>query len=128
MASFGLAGSVLTILNVGAVLAAVASSVLGLIVGVGAAWTFRTLAQNQVSGNVDLRHLAGTTAHVLLPVIVGKTGKVRMLVDGQHVDLLARTQCDEPIDRKSNVLVIGIEDGVANVTPLPDDYTEPTKE
>ena len=80
------------------------------------------------SGSVDLQQLAGAHAEVLLPLQINKTGKIRLLVDGQHVDLFARTKCDELIERKANVLVVDITDGMSNVTTLPEDYTEPTKE
>jgi hypothetical protein len=67
-------------------------------------------------------------ATVLLPVRTGATGKVRLQVDGQQIDLLARTKLSESIELNSPVLVVNVVDGIANITPLPDDYREPSKE
>ena len=128
LGSFGLVGSLLTALGVAAALTAGAATVFGLGIGICTAWIFHTLSRQQVTGKVDLKHLAGTHATVLLPLRPGKTGKIRLLVDGQHVDLMATSQCAEPLDRQDDVLVVNIRDGIATVTSLPDDYTEPTKE
>ncbi len=128
LGSFGLVGSLLTAFGVAAALTAGAATTFGLAIGISTAWVFRTLSRQQVTGKVGLQHLAGTHATVLLPLRPGKTGKIRLLVDGQHVDLMATSQCVEPLDRQDNVLVVNIRDGIASVTSLPDDYTEPTKE
>ena len=42
--------------------------------------------------------------------------------------LLARTTTGTTLDEKTSVLVVNVEDGIANVTCLPEDYREPSKE
>jgi hypothetical protein len=122
LASFGATGSLLHVLGVTGLLAGVVSAVLGMGIGTGAAWTFRQLQLTQVSGNVALRDMRGTEATVILAVGPGKTGKVRILMDGQHVDLIARTSCEDTMERNETTLVVSVDDGVANITPVPFGY------
>jgi hypothetical protein len=51
-----------------------------------------------------------------------------LLVDEQQVDVLARTNTGTTIEPKSTVLIVNVEDGIANVTCLPEQYREPSKE
>jgi hypothetical protein len=54
----------------------------------------------------------------VLPVGPGKRGKVRALVDGRWVDLLAETGDGDLISRKERILVVNVTDGVAQITRL----------
>ena len=117
--SFGLTGTLSQLLlDVPRIVELGTSLVVGLAIGWGAAWAFRALKRGTVTGQTQLTGLRGTEATVLLPVGPGKTGKVRALVDGQAVDLIARTRDDVLMARKEPVLVVSIDDGVATVTPL----------
>ncbi len=128
LAAFGASGSLLHVLGVTGLLSAVVSVVLGGGIGTGAAWTFRQLQLTQVGGNVGMQDVRGTEATVLLTVGPEKMGKVRILIDGQHVDLPARTQCEDTMNRDEKALVVSVEDGVAQVTPVPFGYTSMTRE
>jgi membrane protein implicated in regulation of membrane protease activity len=128
MAAFGLSGALLTILGVATVITAVVSAVMAAGIGTGASWMFRALQTTQVSGNVGLRDVRGNEAKVLLPVGPDKMGKVRLLLDGQYVDLPARTQCKDLINRDDKVLVVDVSDGVADITAVPVGYQSIRKE
>ena len=47
---------------------------------------------------------------------------VRLMVDEQYIDLPARTQCEQLIERSEKALVLQVEDGVATITPVPVGY------
>ena len=128
LASFGLCGSLLTLIGLPAIITAVLSSIMGLGLGLGAAWMFRSLSQSQVSAKTNLSQVRGVHGIVLLPLRPGGTGKVRLIVDEQQVDVMARTTTDTVLEPKSTVLVVNVENGIANVTCLPEDYREPSKE
>ena len=128
MASFGLSGALLYVFGVTGVIAALVSATLAAGIGTGASWVFRALQTTQVSGNVGLRDVRGNEAHVLLPVGPDKMGKVRLLLDGQYVDLPARTQSKDMIERDNKVLVVDVSEGVADITPLPVGYQSMRKE
>ena len=122
LASFGGSGLALHLLGVTGILAATVSSLLGFGIGTGAAWVFRQLQLNQPSGNVGMFDVRGTEATVLLSVGPEKMGKVRVLVDGQHIDLPARTQSESTMNRNGKALVLSVEHGVAEITPVPIGY------
>ncbi len=117
--SFGLTGTLSRLLLDVALPVELGTSVLvGLGIGWAAAWTFRRLKNTTVSGSTQLTGLQGTEATILLPVGPGKVGKVRALVDGQAVALLARTGDDALLPRREPVLVVDVQDGVAVVTAI----------
>ena len=117
--SFGLTGTLAQLLlDLAQPVEVGASAAVGLGIGWFAAWSFRRLKQATVTGRTQLTGLGGTEATVLLPVGPGKVGKVRALVDGHAVDLLARTVDDALLPRKERVLVVRIQDGVAVVTAM----------
>ena len=128
MAAFGLSGTLLNLLGVGGIVAVVVSAIMAAGIGTGASWMFRALQTTQVSGNVGLRDVRGNEAKVLLPVGPNKMGKVRLLLDGQYVDLPARTQCKDLINRDDKVLVVDVSDGVADITAVPVGYQSMRKE
>lgn len=118
LAAFGLNGLTLTLLSVDAVVAGIASAVVGLGVGLGVTALFRSLQRDQVSSPTTLRGLEGADALVLLPLSTGDEGKVRVEVGGQDVDLPARTLDPGRIERGARAMVVEIKDGVAVVTPF----------
>ena len=71
-----------------------------------------------MTADVALTALAGSEAEVLLDVGPGKRGKVRARVGGQWVDFLAETGDSSVIERKDKVLIVSVNDGVAQVTRL----------
>ncbi len=73
-------------------------------------------------------NVQGKEATILLPVGPDKMGKVRVLMDGQMVDLPATTQCEDLMGRDEKALVVHVEDGVAHITPVPFGYNSMVKE
>ncbi len=118
LASFGLTGTLLTLIGLGEPLCGGLSAGMGLGIGWVAAWIFHRLKKGIVSAQTTLRGLAGTEAQALLPISASTPGKIRLLVDGQEIDLLARTRDAAPIPQRARVLVVGVEEGVAEVTHL----------
>ena len=128
LAAFGACGSLLHVMGVSGLVAVLTSVIMGTAIGTGASWVFRQLQLTQVSGNVGMFDVQGKEAKVLLPVGPAKIGKVRVLLDGQMVDLPAKTQADDIIQRDEQVLVVHVEEGVAHITPVPFGYNSMVKE
>ena len=128
LAAFGLAGSLLHLLGVPSLIGAITALLMGGGVGTGAAWVFRQLQLTQVSGNVGMFDVQGKEATVLLPVGPDKMGKVRVMLDGQAVDLPAVSRAEERIERNEKALVVNVADGVAHITPVPFGYNSMAKE
>ena len=128
VAAFGASGSLLYLLGVTGLIGIVSSLFMGLAIGTGASWVFHQLQLTQVSGNVGMFDVQGKEATVLLPVGPNKMGKVRVILDGQTVDLPATTQAEDLIEREAKALVLQVEGGVAQITPVPFGYNSVTKE
>jgi hypothetical protein len=116
LATFGLTGALLTALDFGQLVAAPVAGLTGVGIGTGVSWAFRQLRLSAPSGSTGLRNLAGRDGSVLLPISPGGLGKVRLLVDGQYVDLPARTRDALRLEPKQGVIVVEVVDGVAEVT------------
>lgn len=117
--AFGLAGSLLTLIGVPAVLAAVASSVMGAGVGFGVARAFRHLTRDTVSGEVGIHRLVGQEARVLLRIHPEKPGKIVVQTMAGRVELLATTRDHDEIPVGASALIAHIEGGTAQVTAMP---------
>lgn len=119
LACFGLAGLGLSLVGLPQVVVAPVSALLGLALGWATAAIFRRLQRDAVSGTIHLHQQRGAEARVLLAVGPHKLGKVRLLVDGQDVDLPARTSDPHLIEPGRQALVVEVQDGVAIVTSVP---------
>ena len=128
LAAFGASGTLLHVMGVSGMVAVLTSLIMGTTIGTGASWVFRQLQLTQVSGNVGMFDVQGKEATVLLAVGPEKMGKVRVLLDGQMVDLPATTQAEDTIQRDEKALVVHVEDGVAHITPVPFGYNSMVKE
>ena len=90
-------------------------------VGMGwlVAWIFRKLKKSSTGSQTRTSTLRGSEGTVLLSIGPEKVGKIRLLVDGSHLDLLAKTHDTTLIERNQKVLVVSVEGGVAQITRLP---------
>lgn len=118
LATFGGAGAVLDLLGFSDPVSAVSASLTGVGVGLAVSRAFHTLKHTHVSGDVGLRQIGGREGTLLLAVGPEKLGKVRVQVDGQDVDLPARTQDEALLGIRERVLVVSVKDGVAEVTSV----------
>ncbi len=123
LASFGLSGLLLTLLGQATLIAAPVSAVIGAGVGGVVAAAFRRLQSSNVGTETTLGKLRGGEAKALLPIEAHQTGKIRALLGGSTVDLLARTHDTAPIRANDTVLIVSIEEGVAEVTALRNNLT-----
>ena len=116
---FGLAGSLLHYLNLAGpmvVLALAAASGLG--AGLFASLVFRLVMRSSVSSTTDVAHARGTVGRVLVPVAKDKTGQIRVVLRGQSVDLVAKTDGDD-LARGEQVIVEEVDGHTARVSKSP---------
>lgn len=99
------------------------TAILSLAVGAIAATTAQTLLRRAMasgdSGTVSGRDLVGKTGDVIVPFERGQTGKIRVNVKGENLDVLARTEDERPIGANDEVLVVEMREGNALVTRSP---------
>lgn len=124
-AAFGATGSTLSSLGVSALLHLPAALLAGLLVGSGAAWLFRAIRVDRVSGDVTLDRFVGSTARVSLPIRPGGLGKIVIDAPSGDVVMMARTHDGATLPPGSIVLVASIREGTADVTRLPSGSVDP---
>ncbi|NOY24847.1 MAG: hypothetical protein GXP62_03150 [Oligoflexia bacterium] len=124
LATFGGSGTLLDLLGFSDMATVPSALVTGLGVGLAVSWAFHRLKNDNVTGDIGLRQVSGREGHLLLSVGPDKLGKVRVRIDGQDVDLLARTQDATSLPIREKVLVVRVEDGIAHVTSLQPDHRE----
>ena len=119
LASFGLTGAALTLLSVADLIHIPASILTGGCIGYGVGWTFNRLKRDAVTTDTHARGLKGSEGEAVLSIGPGKTGKIRVRMGEQSVELLATAAEDVTIDRGDKVLVVQVKEGRATVIPLP---------
>ena len=118
LGSFGLTGTILTLLGSSSVATAVVSTVLGLVLGYVIAWAFQKLKKSNVTVETSSIALKNKEGEVTIPISVGGRGKIRVKTDLQIHDLIAVTQDANTITPGEKVIIVSVKDGVANVTTL----------
>lgn len=114
---FGLSGLVLAGLGLaGPVGAAILAGIVGVGSGTTASRLLSSLTRNPV-GELVANPQVGKEGQVLLPVAREERGKVRLLVRGQMVDVLAETDSPVPLPIGTTVLVVAMRGVVALVEP-----------
>ncbi len=91
---------------------------MGLLTGGTAASVTRWLEQGEAAEAPKVDDYIGKSVRVLLPVEPGGTGKVRLQLRGQTVDVLATTDEEEPLGPEDEVIIIEMEGHVARVARL----------
>ncbi len=116
MAFFGLTGTVLEGFGIaGTIVTAPTAIALGIGSGLAASYALHKLKHDKVESNVGASDFIGRNATVLLPVQKNQTGKIRVQVKGQLIDLVAVTDDVDPIVAKDEVLVIEMREATAVV-------------
>jgi membrane protein implicated in regulation of membrane protease activity len=118
LAFFGLTGTVLTGLGLWSsqLLIAPASLAMGLGSGYGVSAVLGRLRRQTISSSLQEQDYIGATGRVLLPISRGQPGKVRLELQGRILDLIAETDDEQMLGARQEVLVYGMERGVAKVT------------
>lgn len=112
----GLTGLLLrSVAHVGEPLAALLSLGVGLGTALGARAVLRR-AMRSDDGVVTSERLIGATARVLIPAAAGGTGKIRLESRGHVLDLLAKSSDGSELAGDTDVLVLEVRGGVAEVT------------
>ena len=121
LAFFGLTGTAFTLLGLaGAIPTLALSSLIGLGSGLGASWVLHRLARAGAGGVTTVADLRGRPGTAMLPMEPGERGKVRVVVGGGIVDLLARSTDPNPIERGRTVVVYDFDGDVALVVAAPE--------
>jgi len=116
---FGVTGIILVKMNQPTAIHASLAIGMGLIVGWAAAQIFHRLKNTTVDSSADVDRLRGTEALVVLTVRPGGTGKVRMRVKEQDVEVTATTSHDSPLEIGDRVLIVESANGQVVVAPFP---------
>lgn len=87
---------------------AIVAVLAGLLMGLLAAWSYRVLPRAEVTGGVSNADFVGSAGQVLVAVGEEKIGKVRVLVKGDTIDMLAKAERGT-IDVGEQIIVTGIE-------------------
>lgn len=119
LATFGLTGTLLSLLPVPEMLTTVVATATGLGLGFGAARLFRALNRDEVSGDTEFGRFTGEEARVVVAVRPGVPGKIAIASMAGRVEMLATTRDPDPIEAGSTVIVAGVSKGVADVSRLP---------
>jgi membrane protein implicated in regulation of membrane protease activity len=116
--AFGLVGTALTALGLaGTALTAVLATGSGLGSGAFAASVIRTLASRSATSHVAASDVVGRVGRVLVPLVPGGRGKVRVEVKGSVVDYVARSK--ETVAAGEPVLVEEAHEGEVVVSRAP---------
>jgi membrane protein implicated in regulation of membrane protease activity len=117
--AFGLVGSALTVFGLaGALTIALLASGSGIVSGLFAASVIRSLASRPATSHSVSRDVVGRVGRVIVPLVPGGLGKVRVELKGGVVDYVARSR--ESIEAGESVLVEEAEEGevlVSRVAP-----------
>jgi membrane protein implicated in regulation of membrane protease activity len=82
-------------------------------------WLFRRLQRTEVLAPPDSSNVVGIEGEVVLPLLPGKTGKIRVQIGGQDYEFPANGGEEDQLPQKSRVVVIRMNEGTAYVRPAP---------
>ena len=115
-ACFGITGLLLTnFTGAGAITVGLLSVATGFVAGMGTHLIMRSMRNREADSGIKEEHLVGKDGRVLVGVSPGSSGKIRLEVKGELVDLTAFTEEQVPLNPGDRALVVSIEGGRANV-------------
>jgi membrane protein implicated in regulation of membrane protease activity len=118
---FGLAGLLLTWLDTSAVLTFLVAAGLGVFAAYLNRTLIRWLKKTSVDSTIRDREIAGTPAHVVLPVGQGRKGRVAVDIDGQRLYFVALPFSDRDDTRYEpgdSVVIIDMDKGAARIAAM----------
>lgn len=121
---FGLTGLVLSHLPVGLPpnFIAIAAVLMGIVCGSLVAGSLRFLGQRQVDSLVRANDLVGLTGIVEVPFDRTNRGKVRLVLKGSTIDLIASTDDEQPLQQGDRVLVVSADQNRLWVVAAQEDF------
>ena len=93
------------------------ASAMGLLVGWFAALLFHQLKNTTVDSSASINELAGKEAVVVLAIRPGSTGKVRVRIKEQDLEIAATSNHPDALDIDQRVTIVNSKDGQVAVTP-----------
>lgn len=117
--AFGVFGVIATLLGGSSGLVAALATVAGIASGVLAFVVVRRLAGSIAVSRAAVAEAVGRIGRVVVALEEGRPGKIRVDLNGEMHDLMARAP--EPIGVGENVIVESVEAGVATVSRAPDE-------
>lgn len=126
--SFGLLGTGLSFTTTfsGGISASIAAS-LGFLLSYAITMTFQLIKRNSESMDTCSVGLKQEVATTTLSIRPGGTGKIRLRARGEIIDMPARSSLDDVIPIGREVIIMDVDDGVAQVLPM-DRLVESSKE
>lgn len=116
--AFGAFGLAATGLLHAGVLVSLGLAILGgVAVGAAAQLLFIRVLSTTTSSNLDLSALKGSPAQIITPIPADGMGQIAFVLRGQRVTLSARSSSETSLPRGTQVIIDGIRDGVAYVSP-----------
>lgn len=119
LGAFGMTGTALSMLGTSPALHVPLSLAMGFGVGTVVCWVFRKLQKGSAAAPVDSSSVLGTEGEVVLPLLPGKVGKIRVRLANQDLEFLARSGEDAALETRKKVVVVRMENGVAEVRSTP---------
>jgi membrane protein implicated in regulation of membrane protease activity len=124
-ASFGLAGMLLSFLTAtDPVVTAWLSAGVGVATGLTASFILRLLRLSETSGGALEQDVLGKEGLVLVPIRESLPGRIRCTIRGDVIDYLAVTEAPRVLQAGETVVVVGMENGRAQVLPVGDLFGE----
>ncbi len=113
--TFGVVGGALHVLRLASPgLALAGGLVTGALTTFFVGLAFKRLSDPTATGEAGLHEVEGGNGRVLVACTRGSRGKIRVMLKGQQVDMLATTD-DDSIPVGSEVLVVEVRDDIAHV-------------
>lgn len=116
--TFGLTGLLLSFLGLAPQVVFALASVVGTTLGYAGFSLFRHLQREVVTADTTLHVLRGQEGRVLLPIRGASIGKIVVERMSGRVELLARFDAPGDLERGAPVVVVAVQDGVAEVAPI----------
>ena len=118
LAFFGAAGLAFDVVGMGAGAAFVLAVVVGVVAGTLNSAAFAWVRRHAASSDVSDRELEGSIATASLPIGPGRRGKIVIEIAGARESMTADPADESEIEPGAQVVVVGVENGVAIVAPL----------
>lgn len=108
-AGFGTIGAVLTLFEPGNVLIPVWAVAGGLGIGLLVSWGVRVLQRHDAANVMSQRELLGAAGKLLVAIRPGQPGKVRVIAQGEIIDMIATSQNDKELESGEEVFVVDVD-------------------